>query len=75
MKEINYIIRITSTKYLHQYKKKLIKDNKEWKSATTIHYDRIGKAIPNMKIILPLKPLWLPILYLTHQEKNNLRCT
>lgn len=55
--------------------KNLIMDNKEWKSATTIHYDTIIKAIPNTKIIMPLKPLWPPTLYLTHQEKNNIRCT
>jgi hypothetical protein len=27
--------------------KKLIRDNKEWKSAMTIHYDAKIKAIPN----------------------------
>jgi hypothetical protein len=54
---------------------KLIRDNKEWKSATTIHYDTIVKVIPNMKIIMHLKPFWMPTLYLTHQEKNNLKCT
>jgi hypothetical protein len=53
--------------------KKLMRDNKEWKRAMTIHYDTKIKAILNTKIIMPMKPLWLPIVCLSHQENNNLR--
>ncbi len=31
------------------------------------------KTIPNTNIIVHMKPLWPPTLYLTHKKKNNLR--
>lgn len=46
--------------------KKLIRDNNELKNAMTIHYDARIKTIPNMNIIVHMKPLWAPTLYLTH---------
>jgi hypothetical protein len=39
-----------------------------------IHYDTVAKQISNMELIIPNKLLWLPSLYLTHQEKNKLKC-
>jgi hypothetical protein len=53
--------------------KKSIRDNKEWKSAMTIHYDARMKTFPNTKIIMHMRPLWPLTLYLTHKKKNNLR--
>jgi hypothetical protein len=53
--------------------KKIIRDNNELKSAMTIHYDARIKTIPNTNIIVHMKPLWPPTLYLTHKKKNNLR--
>jgi hypothetical protein len=54
--------------------KKWIRANNEGKNTTIVHYDTIAKQISNMELIIPNKLLWLPSLYLTHQEKNKLKC-
>jgi hypothetical protein len=51
--------------------KKLIRDNKERKSAMTIHYDARIKKNPNMNIIVHMKPLWPLTLYLTHKKRTT----
>jgi hypothetical protein len=53
--------------------KKWIRDHKQHISDTTIHYDTKIKPIFRTRVVPLNKPSWLPILYLTHQEKNYLQ--
>ncbi len=52
--------------------KKWIRDHKQQKSDTTIHYGTTIKPILRTWVIPPNKPLWPLVLYLTHQENNYL---